>query len=177
MYVCMYYTLAILTAILAAISAAISRRFQIARLNYWLFKSPENRRYTPQNRVWNRSKNRQCKRAIRANLTNVDVHKRVKHWILMWVCEHFAPNIFLWQKGYRSKRQLIQLFAVFDTTTSTFNWYNNLVLYIILFCFQHCFPEFDSMPAHFNKIHISIKFPLTFANAKFSLKNAAFRLN
>ena len=34
---------AILAAIFAAISSVISRRFQIARVNYWRFKSPWNR--------------------------------------------------------------------------------------------------------------------------------------
>ena len=34
---------AILAAIFAAISSVISRRFQIARVNYWRFKSPRNR--------------------------------------------------------------------------------------------------------------------------------------
>ena len=37
------FTLAIFAAILAAILAAISRRFQVARVNYWRFRGDLNR--------------------------------------------------------------------------------------------------------------------------------------
>ena len=38
----MLFTLAIFAAIFAAILSVISRRFQIALVNYWRFKSPWN---------------------------------------------------------------------------------------------------------------------------------------